>query len=246
MFVKIKEGKGLNKTQEDVFEFLLTECFPNYGDERGGLLERINSKSWEEVAFGDIRHQKMANVFLQKNGRYEQIKKLFDTVKQIQTNDILSIRENLVKISRLFDEIYQCEDCCDDEINNNAGKMEWIQDNFIEEKAISELHSHILAFMYWIPIIDQNKSDEKTMESIDNIIEQIKVQVCKIINSKEYLKKMLEKYPTNYCDSIFIRANDINLRKLLIKAMYYEPYTCMLFQHFYKKDILGLNGKGDI
>ena len=69
LFVKIKDRKVLSRIQEDIFEFLLTEYFPNYGDERGGLLERINSKSWEEVAFGDVRHQKMANVFLQKNGR---------------------------------------------------------------------------------------------------------------------------------------------------------------------------------
>lgn len=87
--------------------------------------------------------------------------------------------------------------------------------------------------MHWIPVIGQNESNEKIMESIDNIIEEIKLQVYEIINNQECLKQMLAIYPTNYCESIFIQTNDVDLRKLLIKAMYHEPYVCKLFQHFY-------------
>ena len=56
--------------------------FSNYSDERGGLLERISSKSWKEVAFGNIKQQKMANNILQKDGRNEQLNDLFNKFKK--------------------------------------------------------------------------------------------------------------------------------------------------------------------
>ena len=228
LFAKIRDRNKLNKNQEDLYEFLLSECFPNYSDERGGLLERISSKSWKEVAFGNIKQQKMANNILQKDGRNEQLNDLFNKFKNIQVSDTFNIKKNLIKISRFLDEIYQCEDYYNDE-----KRVDEIQDDHIAEDTISELHSHILAFMHWIPVIGQNESNEKIMESIDNIIEEIKLQVYEIINNQECLKQMLAIYPTNYCESIFIQTNDVDLRKLLIKAMYHEPYVCKLFQHFY-------------
>lgn len=240
LFVKIKDGKGLNKIQEGLFDFLLNYCFPNYRDERGGLLERINSESWEKVVFGDIGHQRMTNNILQKNQKYKHIHKLFDNFKNIKANEIDNIRANLVEISRLLDEIYRNEDFFNNEKDNNKSKIDMKQDNSIAENTISNLHSHILAFMRWIPIIKQNESNEKIMESIDNIIEQINVQACEIIDGKECLKQMLKKYPFNSCDSIFIQTNDEDLRKLLIKAMYNESYICILFQDFYKKNIFEL------
>ena len=230
---RIKEGKMLSATQQEWFDFLLHERFPNFGDERRGLLERLKTKSWEEVAFGDLPRRSIMVNALQNDDRFKQLKKLFNTLNRLKQGDIDNIRINLEKISNLLDEIYQMEDYLIDRIEKREVKTNFIDSELFGEDSDSELHSHIIAFMRWIPMLSQNEPDAKMMESVDNVIDEIKVQVASILAGNNKLQTSLKKYPNDCYDSIFVQSDGVELRRLLIGAMCQEPYIHSQFQGFY-------------
>lgn len=234
----IRDGKTLSNIQEDIFNFILNESFPKYSDERGGLLERISSKPWEEVAFGDFTHCKIIINAIQNDERYEQIKELFNNFdNKILTSDVFNIKKNLIKISRLLDEMYKFENYFDNKANYDEKKNNLTEYGSVEDGRVLQLHSHILAFMRWIPMMSQDEPDDKMMESVDNVIDQIKTQVCKIVASNDSLRKVLERYPVECHDTIFTQSEGVELRKLLVDAMYHESEIHLQFQRFYGVDI---------
>jgi len=248
LFRNIKYRKPLNNTQENIFNFMLNESFPNYVDERGGLLERMLSKPWKDLAFGNSKNNIFILKTLQNDKRYEQIEKLFNEFKKISSTDILSIRINLNKISNLLDDIYKPENYIN-YIDNLCEKKNNLTeyDSVVEDVTVLQLHSHILAFMRWLPMISQDEPNEILMESVDNVIDKIKLQVCKIIDSNDDLGECLARYPTDFHDTIFVQANCKNLRKLLIEALSHESNIYFQFEHFYGVNIYKiLSERGDV
>ena len=227
-----KEQKSLNNDQEYLFEYLLKKIFPEYKNMIGeDLLGRIKYKSWGEVAFGDHEHQKMIKEILKNDDRYEQVRKLLRKFHNMKSYDVEKIREVLVQVSTLLDNIY--EDIRNDRIKQDESNHTLIEYDYIEEEKISKLHSHIVAFMRWIPMMSQDKLNEKMMESVDNVVDQIKVRACEIIDGKTNLEKILSIYPSNWHDIIFMQEDGQELRRLLINAMYHNPDIRLQFQCFY-------------
>ena len=186
---------------------------------------------WGEVAFGDHEHQKMIKEILKNDDRYEQVRKLLRKFHNMKSYDVEKIREVLVQVSTLLDNIY--EDIRNDRIKQDESNHTLIEYDYIEEEKISKLHSHIVAFMRWIPMMSQDKLNEKMMESVDNVVDQIKVRACEIIDGKTNLEKILSIYPSNWHDIIFMQEDGQELRRLLINAMYHNPDIRLQFQCFY-------------
>ena len=242
MFENLRDGKKLKPIHEDIFDFLLKDFFPQYSNLQGGLLEIINSKLWKEVAFGDLTHQKFIMDALKNDPRYERVHELFNKLQDMMPDDITDITETFVRISTLLDGIY--DDMYNCKIPDNTGNSP-IEYDPIEEHNISCLHSHILAFMRWIPVIPQDKLDEKIMISVDNVIDKIKVRIYEIINNSDDLKERLNTYPINDHDTIFVQGGETGLRSLLIEAMYNEQEIVSCFRCLYKPEtsIVGKGGK---
>lgn len=236
LFQNISKGKELNDDQEYLFECLLKIIFPEYIDAfEENLVKKINCKSWEEVAFGDRRHQEMIKNILESDVKYKQVHGLFNKLNEMMVENTEDIRNTLIQISNLLDgiyeEIYDNSKVSQDEENNII-----IEYDPIEEDRISELHSHIIAFMRWIPMISPYKLNENVMESVDNVIDQIKVRVCEIIDHTDSLKDSLSVYPVNYQDIIFMKKDGKELRRLLLNAMYKDANICLQFKSFYEED----------
>lgn len=239
---QIKERKMLNNDQEYLFEYLLKMIFPEYKNGIGeSLVERIKFKSWEEVAFGKHEHSEIIKVILENDVRYEQVHKLLNKFYVMKKYDTEKIRKLLVQISTLLDEIY--EDIRDDKVTQDESSYTLIEYDPIEEGRISELHSHIVAFMRWIPMMPQDKPNEKMMEAVDSVIDQIRIRACEIIDGKTDLKRCLSTYPSSWHDIIFMQDDGEELRRLLINAMFHDPDICLQFQHFYGKEV-SISGKG--
>lgn len=246
LFKKLKEWKRLNNDQEYLFDYLLKVIFPEYkNDLEESLLERIRFRPWEEVAFGSRDRQKIIKNILGEDDRYEQVHELFDKFNKLSSNDTNDIRKILIKISTLLDDIY--EDIYDDNnVNQDESRNKPIEYDSIEEGRISELHSHIVAFMRWIPMISQDKPNVMLMESVDNVIDQIKVRAYEIIDNENRLKESLSTYPASCHDIIFMQDGGGELRRLLLNAMYHEPNICLQFKYFYGEDIFKAEKEGEI
>lgn len=241
---KLKNGKALNRKQEDIFIFLLNEVFPHYGNERGYFLEIIRSKPWKELAFGDLMHQEIVRSTMQEDDRYEEIEKAFNILYKVSPENTDEIKKRLVKISNLLDQVYEnyfCNEIHQDVMRNNS-----TEHDFCGERRDSQLHSHILAFMRWIPMVRQGERDEKMMESVDNVIDKIESQVCEIVADNDSLKQRLSTYPTSDHESIFLQTDGIKLRELLVDAMYHEKHINLLFQRFYGVVAFQMEEKGGI
>lgn len=232
---RVKESRALTNKQEKMFSFLLNECFPNYADEQGYLIEKIKAKQWEKIAFGQAEHESIAKEGIQ-DSEYEKVKGLFDELIGISKTDVPKIKQILIKISELLDDIYRLKDDINDTVWNEDKENLSVQEP-VEKVQASDLHSHIMAFMRWVPMISQNKTDGKVMEALDNIIEKIQEQFNEIIESNVNLKKCIQTYPANVQDSIFIQAGSMDLRRLLIEAISHEASAYKVFGSFYKLDI---------
>lgn len=236
--MKALSDKGeLKKKQEKLFTFLLKEVFPNYVSADETLPEIIRSKPWEEIAFGDLEHAEHIKNALQGDGRYEKVKQLFEKFDsktvEIETD---SIRDTLVEISKLLDEIYKWERYYGNKRRRNERKDNLIEYDSEDDGKIPKLHSHILAFMRWIPITPYDGPNEEVMESVDKVIDRINPTAWEIISENDNLKKILELYPSDARNIIFIQEDGKDLRKLLINAMYHEPYIRRYFHTIYKAD----------
>lgn len=242
-FKYLKEGKALNDDLEYLFDYLLKIFFPEFQSEHGeNLLERIKFKPWEEAVFGNHKHHEFIKNTSKNDVRYEKIINLFKNLNDATSGKTMDIRETLLEISNLLDGIYYS---IYNEQDQDESRINLIEEDSIEEGNISELHSHILAFMRWIPMMSQDKPNKKIMESVDNVIDQIRVRAHEIIDSKDSLKQSLNTYPTSCHDIVFMQDDGIELRRLLIKAMCCEHNICLQFKYFYGEDISN-EGKGEV
>ena len=231
-FKHLKEGEPLNGDLECLFDYPLNIFFPEYQNEHGeNLLERIKYKPWVETVFGNHEQYEIIKNTLGNDARYEKIIDLFNDINDMTSSNIVDMRETLLEMSTLLDGIYYA---IYNEQTQDKSSDSLIEQDSIGEEIVSELHSHILAFMRWIPMMTQDKPNKDMMESVDNVIDQIKEKAYKIIDCKEDLKRNLDTYPANYHDVIFMQDDGIELRRLLIKAMCCEKNICLQFKGFYK------------
>lgn len=233
----LRDRGEVKKKHEKQFTFLLKEVFPNYVNIYGTLPEIIRSKPWEEIAFGDLEHAERIKNDLQGDGRYEKVKQLFkkfdSKTAKLETD---SIRDTLLEISKLLDEIYKWERYYGKKRRRDERKDNLIEYDSDDDGKIPKLHSHILAFMRWIPITPYDGPNEEVMESVDKVIDRINPTAWEIISENDNLKKILELYPSDARNIIFIQEDGKDLRKLLINAMYHEPYIRRYFHTLYKAD----------
>lgn len=93
------------------------------------------------------------------------------------------------------------------------------------------LSSHIINFMKWVPMLSDENPELDLMTSIDNIIAAIRDEVYdKIRKTKGGVRS---KAFINSRKSLFLRDNNVDLRKALIKAMYDEPGIHLQFNQFF-------------
>lgn len=249
LFKKLIGRTKLTADQDELFNYLLKKIFPEYKNNlEESLLERIKYRSLEEVAFGN--NQEIIDNIPKDNDRYLELKKLFKVFIKLESENTDEIRKNLVKLSNLLDRIYQYEVFQEPKMLQYEGEGDKIENDSIEEERISDLHSHILAFLRWLPIVPQDKTDdkmlEKVMESIDNVIDEIRVRACEIIDSNSRLCKNIHAYPKNSHDIIFVQEDGAELRRLLINAMYHEPNICLQFKKFYGEAFSERNKEGNV
>ena len=241
MFDKLRDGKEINAIQEDIFDFLLTDFFSQYNNVQEDLLSIIKSKKWDEVAFGSFLQQKDIENALIKDSRYEQVHALFNSLQEKLLDDIEDIRQILVNISRLLDRIY--DDICNGIILTNV-ENDPIEYDPVDDQIISYLHSHIIAFMRWIPMVPQDNLGERMMLSVDNVIDKIKEKVYEIVDSDDNIKKRLYTHPDTGCDTIFVQGDETELRRLLIGEMYNEQGIVSCFRGLYKFDTSAVSKGG--
>lgn len=234
-FKSLKERGELSDDFEYLFDYLLRVFFPEYKNEHGEtLLERIKYMPLEEMIFGNHEQHEFIKSVLKNDDRYEKIICLFTNLKDMASYNTENLKESLVEISNLLDAVYYATY---NEQIQDISRSNLIEQDSVEEEIFSELHSHILAFMRWVPMMSQDKPNKEMMESVDNVIDQIKEKACEIIDSKEDLKRSLDTYPVNYHDIVFMQDEGIELRKLLIKAMCCEKNICLQFKYFYTEGI---------
>lgn len=223
----IRDRKELKGTKRKLFDFLLKEVFPEYSSAREGLIELLRWKTWDDVAFGDLNYNIGMKNIIKSNRLYKDGGNLFVQLCNLESNNIEEIRKKLVEISNILDKIYAFEEE-EKKLNTDRCMIE-----YDKTSKDSELHSHILCFMQWIPIISEAGCNQQMMEAVDNVIYQIRDQIWEAAKMDSDLVKQLKQYPKEYCCDIFLQDNSVSLRKLLIRAMHKEPYIYSQFLAFY-------------
>lgn len=172
----------------------------------------------------------------------KELEKLFKKLKE--SLDESDKKDILYQISCLLDKIYKL---FRNKNNKDGTKDDRIESNLSDETGTGNLHSHILAFMRWLPIIPAGQQqDQMIMESVDNVIERIEKKIHETIEKDDNLKDLLTKFPTDCHKTIFIQANCKDMRKLLIDAMYYEPYIRSQFLRYYDIEVFKKEAEGGI
>lgn len=248
------DGGPYNKKPTNLIKYVISKFFPNALVKRKVEFSYI-CENWQRALFY-IEDNGEQKIYI--HGDSQSVENIEKSLKNkfIALNDIDKNRDENVydEVGKSLWDIYTSvidlfnkqqisnipNDFSTSEISQNQNML--VQNEGLNNRYDVYLSSHILGFMRWLPLISENQSDFKLMESIENVIDKIRDTIFNNygnIVSEENLKKckagMLFVYGSKKTNSVIDVNNDElrSLRKILIEALYGEDYIHSKFCEYY-------------
>lgn len=210
-------GELPQKKNKKFIKFLLEEVFSRLkiaeGAEYAESTIMLNVENgWEAVLLPKLRSES------------EVIEKLFKELFSLRTNDCEALGKKFVEIYDAFLEIDQS----DDELCESRCIEKYCKD---DDKYTNDaiLSSHIIGFMRWIPLISDKDYSVELLCSVSEIIEVIRDKVAAKID----IQAIDSSESAHGNNNLFLEESNLDLRKLLIKAMHDDPHIHFKFHEFY-------------
>lgn len=236
-------GRQYGKKQINIIEYIIRNVIPEILIQQNQINHMC--QKWDKVLFY-YGHPLQKKIHIQGDNEYVKKIESFFSIKFSQ----ISIKKNCGKIGDILLEIFR--EIIDlyhsnslyfsnNQSENNQYTARQKKADNREYEYASELSSHILGFMRWIPIIADSEKDygSELLVSIEQVIDEIQDQIV-----NDYSDIVTPQKLKQYKDGgLFIYNDQMNyeylikiksLRKLLIKALYNNDYIRSKFKNFYQ------------
>ena len=233
---EVKGKKYNDKNQKKFIFYLLEKIFPQVKTPtHRNFLSELKQQGWEKLVFSDLERPDKNCILTANTESFEEIRSHFEQLLQFSDNEYEQIGTQLIAIFMKLESLYNegaIFDTPHTEMQNftaNQTKTTKLADNALESLEYDgAISSHILYFMSWLPMRDENDQNEELINSVSNVIDVIREDVLAQLGTDITFEDF---YNRDY--GLFVRMEHINLRRALILAMHNEVSIHSNFHLFY-------------
>ena len=216
---------------EKTVMYMLEKVLPHIWSIDDTSRKNIIRCGWKDIIYKDLETYKQKICGKDKDIESEinkELERLFDEFSSMNSDPQIE-GTKLVEMYMVLKDLYNkqmlvsVEDVSvQQNIFNNPGFISK-REPFIPDYD-AKISTHILGFMKWLPMLEDETKDYELMKSVDNIVAEIRDEVKEDIKKYEYFNKDDENY--------FFRGSK-EQRIILIRAMYKETGIVKRFKNYY-------------